>query len=195
MMHSKRHLVGHRNTHWNFVLIPGTFILIFLVQHFFVRGVTPKSSTLRIEGQWKQVRQALGLPSLQDEVYFPATTDSPARLFPPSSRFFKRHLISPERDSDEYHSNSKQTADQEILFAFASPPALFFAQDALHEPKLSTEELVHSFQLAALRDEAEARSELLALANSNSAGIGNGIKQKSGTSKKGGKSASSRRSL
>ncbi|KAK7449633.1 hypothetical protein VKT23_013108 [Stygiomarasmius scandens] len=165
----------------SFILVPGTFILIFLIQHIFFRDTTlPRPSTLRIEGQWKQVHQALGLPPLQDEIYF---SSADTTRVPLPSRFFKRHLANPERDSDELAPNSNSDTDGRKKFTFSPPPTLFFAQDALHEPKLSTEQLIRSFELAALRDEREARSNPLALTNLETVGVGN--RQRAG--KKGGR--------
>ncbi|KAF5372998.1 hypothetical protein D9758_001593 [Tetrapyrgos nigripes] len=195
-MHTKRHPAR------NFIIIPGTFILILLIQRLFFGGYTSQlqasapPSILHIEGQWKQVRQALGLPPLQDAVYFSSTTYKPNRSSL-GSRFFKLHsgIGLAKRDSDDFQvepdssSNPNQETDKadiEPAFTFAPPPTLYFPQDALHEPRLSTEQLLRSFQLIAVKEEHEDRTDMVVVPNSELAATGN--RPKTGAARKSGRS-------
>ncbi|KAJ3781535.1 hypothetical protein GGU10DRAFT_379437 [Lentinula aff. detonsa] len=110
------------------IIIPSVFLFILCIQHIFfasdLRNYTKSYNKIRILGQWKDIRRELGLSALPDELTIsPEATQRPQSLRYPS-RFFKLA----RRNIDQPNTS----------------PELFFAPDALEEPKISYEELQES---------------------------------------------------
>ncbi|KAK1227576.1 hypothetical protein PQX77_009413 [Marasmius sp. AFHP31] len=143
------------------------FTAIFLVQQLlrtsvvsfsrpstiYPHGLATKVSktTVQIEGQWKHVRQSLGLPLLPDVI---AVEDDGAGVTRTDSE-----SVAPPRLFRFKRSNAVELAETPKMVPLTE---LYFAQDALQEQKISYEKLRESFRLNAMKGKVEPESDLQA---------------------------------
>ncbi|KAL0070590.1 hypothetical protein AAF712_002430 [Marasmius tenuissimus] len=113
-------------------------------------------TTVQIEGQWKHIRQSLGLPLLPDEI---AVEDGGAGVTPSESVASPRFFRFKRLNAVEFAKTPK-LRDREGTME--PPTELYFAQDALQEQRMSYEELRESFRLNVMKGKAEPELDLQA---------------------------------